>query len=129
MVWYIGGWIAAGVVGHAAVVARKITDLGFPAAVIVGEFMHEHDWSSGAGLLKIKLNPVGFCKCHDRELSQLAVVVRVGAVQDNCTLSAGNSTTIREGNIVAPPNPALAATNKPPTLIMRGIEPRTQIFN
>jgi len=57
------------------------------------------------------------------------VVVRVDAVRDNCTLSAGKSTTIREGDIMAPPNPALAATNKPPTLIIPVIEPRTQFFN
>ena len=55
---HIGGRIAAGIVRDAAVTPAEIPHLPLVAAIVVGEFVDEHDRGAGAGLLVIEADPV-----------------------------------------------------------------------
>ena len=55
---YIGGRVAAGIVGDGAIAPSKMAQLALVAAVIVGEFMNEDDRGAGTGLLVIKPDAV-----------------------------------------------------------------------
>src|SRR2546425_6642390 len=58
---HVGGRKAARVEGDAAEVAREKAQLRLPAAVIAGEFVHEHERRAAAGLLEIQAG-AGLCR-------------------------------------------------------------------
>src|SRR6185312_4286401 len=55
---HIGGRIAPGVEGNAAITLAEMTELRLPAPEIAGEFVDEDDWRSVAGLLVVKADSV-----------------------------------------------------------------------
>ena len=55
---YVGWRVAAGIVRDAAIAPRKVADLRFKAAVVVGKFVDEDDRSTRPRLLVIEADAV-----------------------------------------------------------------------
>ena len=55
---HIGGRVAAGVVGDAAIAPAEGADLGLPAAIVAGELMDEEQRRPRAGLFVVELHAI-----------------------------------------------------------------------
>ncbi len=72
---HVGRRIASGVQDDAAVAAREIAHLVFPASVVATELVQEQDRIAFAGILEIKLHAVAFGMGHVSSLLFLKVVL------------------------------------------------------
>jgi hypothetical protein len=77
---HVGWRIAARGVGDAAVAAREVSDLRFPAAMVAGELMHEQQPLAGPGALHVQRDAiVGLDQRHLRLLGPFPLLPLSGS--------------------------------------------------